>query len=404
MPILSTDSYIGFAAGALATTGVYLCYQAYRDWHPPCKSSHPREWAIWRRIDRKSKGVVSKQDIKSLCYRFHSDEHAEILASVLDKYGTDRITFDSVVAKFPYVQMMRKAARLKLWHRCCGIGVGGNVAGHMAQAGEAGPESKAATKPTAIFMYYTPPKAFVEHDKHVQKKRLETFPVTYACIDFPQLPGAMKVQVEPELGLYADIVYSLDRKKVQYLVPRRVAAFNDCSIRVLDGATKLNQKKNWGFGSKGISLRSFEIDSFAPGSFVDSLVIVSYLKRDGETHQYSVNAPCRNYLMFNEPLLEWIVQSINEQQDHDKWEAIFPMLEETDFPTSTWIACGAGEYTEWGSTNYIKVGDEVAIFLYDETKFPDGPTVQVIQDVFDDLPAPEGMVDLHQTFCAAQQL
>lgn len=63
--------------------------------------------------------------------------------------------------------------------------------------------------------------------------------------------GAANVQVEPELGLYADIVYARDGRSVERLVPRRVAAFNDCSIRQLEGASKLSQKKNWGFGSKG---------------------------------------------------------------------------------------------------------------------------------------------------------
>lgn len=360
--------------------------------------THPREWAIWCRIDRERKGVVGTKEIKSLCYRCHSDEHADVLSAVLDKYGMDNITFNTVVAKFPYIKMMRRSARLKLWHRCCGIGVAGNVAGHMAQAGEAGADSKSATKPAALFMYYLPPTPFTVSDSLADRRRLEHFPVTYACIDYPQLPGAMKIQVEPELGLYADIVYSLDRKSVQYIVPRRVAAFNDCSIRVLEGATKLSQKKNWGFGSKGISLRSFEIDSFAPRSFVDNLVIVSYLKRSDHIEQYSTDAPCRNYLMFNEPLLDWIVTSINEQQDADKWEPIFPLLEQSDYPTSTWIACGAGEYTEWGSKNYIELGDEVVIMLYDERKFPDGPSQQIVSNSFNDLPAPDGMVDLHQTF------
>ena len=38
------------------------------------------------------------------------------------------------------------------------------------------------------------------------------------------------------MGMYADIVYSADGSKVERLVPRKVAAFNDCSIRKLDGA------------------------------------------------------------------------------------------------------------------------------------------------------------------------
>merc|ERR1712232_505875 len=171
----------------------------------------------------------------------------------------------------------------------------------------------------------------------------------------------MKVQVEPELGLYADIVYSADMSRVERLVPRRVAAFNDCSIRVLDGASKLSMKKNWGFGSKGISLRSFPITSFSRGSLVDHPHIVSYLRRGGETHQYSIDAPCRNYLCFYEELLGWIVKSINEQGDTDKWEPLFPALQQSDYPTSTWIACGAGEYTEWGAKNYLQPKDEAVI-------------------------------------------
>ena len=52
---------------------------------------------------------------------------------------------------------------------------------------------------------------------------------------FAALPAAAS-QVEPEMGMYADIVYSADGSKVERLVPRKVAAFNDCSIRKLDGA------------------------------------------------------------------------------------------------------------------------------------------------------------------------
>lgn len=29
----------------------------------------------------------------------------------------------------------------------------------------------------------------------------------------------------------------------------------------------------------------------------------------------------RNYLLFHQPLLDWIVEQINEQKDTDKWEA-----------------------------------------------------------------------------------
>merc|ERR1712232_542687 len=130
----------------------------------------------------------------------------------------------------------------------------------------------------------------------------------------------------------------------------------------------------------------------------DNLAIVSYLRRGGTTHQYSVAAPCRNYLCFHEELLDWIVKSINEQGDKDKWEPIFPALVDSEYPTSTWIACGAGEYTEWGAKNFIQPLDECTIIIYDETVFPGGPSMEVVNNSFDDKPAPEGMIDLHQTF------
>ncbi|CAE8722729.1 unnamed protein product [Polarella glacialis] len=393
----SLAAAVACVAGA-ALAAVLLAYWRRRQESRFSKKSHPGEWAVWARVDGARKGVVSA--IRSLCYRFESDEHAEVLAKLLDPWSRDRITFHDFVNSFEAVQMMRTAARLKLWHRCCGIGVAGNVAGHMARAGEAD-EHSVATAPAAIFTYYLPPHPFVVQDMLADKQRLEHFPVTYAVILLPKIPGACKVQIEPEMGLYADIVYSVDRSRVERLVPRRVAAFNDCSIRSLEGASKLSQKKNWGFGSKGISLRSFPIDSFAPGSFVDNLALVAYFKRDMQVYQYTVNAPVRNYLMFHEPLLEWIVECINvqsSQTDTDKSEEVFTRLAESDYPTSTWIALGAGEYTQWGQQNYLQPADETVIMIYDERIFPEGPSSEELERQFNDLPAPEGIVALHQTF------
>jgi hypothetical protein len=87
------------------------------------------------------------------------------------------------------------------------------------------------------------------------------------------------VQVEPEVALYCDILYNsacgstgtgpnkdtnpADRRVlVDKLVPRKIAAFNDCSLRALEGSTKLSEKKNWGFASKGISLSTFPLTRF----------------------------------------------------------------------------------------------------------------------------------------------
>lgn len=397
---LSFAIALGFSAGAAVATVFLVCQKETRKKRVPCKRSHPREWAVWARVDREGKGWVTRDHIRSLCYRFESDEHAEVLADVLDPDGEDHITFAEFIRNFKAVSMMRTAARRKLWHRCIGLGVAGNVAGHMAQAGEAekSPTGKKETKPAAIFTYFIPPHCHEVCDFKAARQRLELFPVTYAVLDFPKLPGSSNIQVEPELALYCDIVYSKCHTRVERLVPRRVAAFNDCSIRSLTGATKLSQKKNWGFGSKGISIRSFPIDSFSPGSFVDHLVIVSWMKRGDVIEQYSKSAPARNYLMFHEPLLEWIVESINTQKDSDKWEEVFPHLVESEYPTSTWIALGAGEYTEYGETHFMQPLDEAVIVVYDERKYPSGICNLIVQALFEDKPNPEGTVVLHQTF------
>jgi hypothetical protein len=387
-----------FAAGAAIAATVALTLREKKKRRVPTKKTHPREWAVFSRVDREKKGWFDRNAIRSLCYRFESDEHADLLCNILDPEHEDHITFEDFVLHFKAVQVMRTAARLKLWHRCCGLGIAGNVAGHMSQAGEAGAESKTAIKPAALFTFYMPPDPFTVCDHQADRKRLERFPVTYAVLDFPKLPGASKIQVEPELALYVDIIYSQDRTKVERLIPHRICAFNDCSIRSLDGADKLSMKKNWGFGSKGMSIRSFEIDSFAPGSFVDHLVLISYVKRDEQIQQYSVRAPARSYLLFYEPLLDWVVDTINTQTDCDKWEEIFPSLVRSYYPTSAWIALGAGEYTDWGQKNYLKPGDEAVIAVYDERLFPDGPCPAVLNDLFDDRAAPAGIISLHQTF------
>ncbi|CAE7619910.1 unnamed protein product [Symbiodinium sp. CCMP2456] len=250
--------------------------------------------------------------------------------------------------------------------------------------------------PPAVFTFYAPHPHTVDATEDEILQRLENFPVTNAVIDFPRQGG--NVQVEPEMGLYCDIVYTKDGRAVERLVPRRIAAFNDCSIRQLDGSSKLSEKKNWGFGSKGISLRSFRINSISRGSYVDQLCMASYIKRGDQTFDYSIPAPARNYLLFHDALLDWIVERINTQTDTDKWEEIFPRLVQSDYPVSMWIALGAGEYTDWGNNNFLQPKDETLVLIYDEKRYPKGPSAGLVESLFQDFDAPEGIIALHQTF------
>mmetsp|Transcript_52618 Transcript_52618/g.133549 ORF Transcript_52618/g.133549 Transcript_52618/m.133549 type:complete len:406 (+) Transcript_52618:86-1303(+) len=373
-------------------------WQSARGFSGCDKESHPREWAIWKKIDENGDNKVSMTEIRKMCRKFDASAHADGLCSTLDPAGVGMVTFDFFVKNFKAVSMVRNTARLKHWNRTYGLGVAGNVAGHLAQAGEADPDADdhGANTPAAIFTFYAPHPNTIDASEQEVLDRLAHFPVTNAVIDFPKAGG--NLQVEPEVGLYCDIVYTQDGQTVKRLVPRRIAAFNDCSIRELDGSEKLSEKKNWGAGSKGISLRSFRVDSISKGTLVDKMVLASFIKRGDEIHQYSVDAPARNYLMFHDELLDWIVERINNQANTGKWEEIFPQLKKSDYPTSMWIALGAGEYTEWGATNYLERRDESLVVLYNEDSYPTGPSAKLVEELFDDRIAPTNLLSLHQTF------
>lgn len=359
------------------------------------KASHPREYAVWKKLDRDFDGYLSHSEIRAMCRKFDATEHAGVLIRILDPDNQGQVDLARFCEQFSAVQMVRNSARLKHWHRTFGLGVAGNVAGHMAQAGEADPDQAPTEMPAAVFTFYAPHPHTVDATEDEILQRLENFPVTNAVIDFPRQGG--NVQVEPEMGLYCDIVYTKDGRSVERLVPRRIAAFNDCSIRQLDGSSKLSEKKNWGFGSKGISLRSFRINSISRGSYVDQLCMASYIKRGDQTFDYSIPAPARNYLLFHDALLDWIVERINTQTDTDKWEEIFPRLVQSDYPVSMWIALGAGEYTDWGNNNFLQPKDETLVLIYDEKRYPKGPSAGLVESLFQDFDAPEGIIALHQT-------
>jgi len=390
---------------------------------PKTKESHPAAWAIYRSL-LNDDGVLTRADIKIMCEKMGVREHTDSLCKSMGQNGD--ISFDEFCNHFEIILVVRQSAYLKEWHRCAGFGVAGNVAGHMAQAGEADKSSAAVVPslPANIFPFYIPSTDNHYQDRHggagaaeptIRKchtsaekvsevtssvwDRVTTtdgwqFPVSTVIIDFPR--DGSNVQVEPEVALYVDIVYGKDGLSIDHLVPRKVAAFNDCSIRKLDSATKLSEKKNWGSASKGISPQHFKVIRFSPGAFVDRLVLVSYIKRDGEIYKYSVNCPARNYLTFHEPLLDWITERLNHQQNDGKWDNVLPLML-AERPTSAWIALGAGEYTEWGEVNFLQPKDEAVVCLYDEEQYASGPGEEEILEMFNDREL-LGMVYLHQTF------
>lgn len=369
------------------------------------KESHPREWAIFSSIDTNDDGKVDRDELLAECKSFGRESARDDLANALDQDGDGQVDFAEFCQGFAAIAAMEAAANFHPgWggEGCFGLGVAGNVAGHMAQAGMTQDSGKT---PANIFAFYCPDPPDSHSDAAGQGKildKIHTFPVTTNIVEYPRDAGASKVQVEPEMAVFVDVQYAepdADGKRlVTGLVPRKVAAFNDCSIRALEGSDKLSEKKNWGAESKGISSRVIDVDSFAPGTLVDRLVMVSYVMRDGVVEKYSQDAPARNYTMFHEPLLAWIVDRINNQRNEDKWDDVGELVRAAGYPPHAWIALGAGTYTAWGEKNYLKKRDEAVVIVYDDAKFPNGPDAAQVEALFHDKTAADGIVCVHQTF------
>jgi len=186
-----------------------------------------------------------------------------------------------------------------------GLGVAGNFAHHLEQAGELKDFENVVTEapeaPKGIFPFYLPGS--------------EGFLGVY-CIgtDTLQLPSyEANAQVEPEIAVLFEIVYD-DAMCVSELVAKRFTTFNDCTIRK-EGATKISEKKSWGPNSKGIGDKWIEIDRFEEGGIMDRYHLCSYLRRDGVLHPYGVDAPLRGYSYFYGKLKNWLIDKMNHQKD-----------------------------------------------------------------------------------------
>ena len=244
-------------------------------------------------------------------------------------------------------------------HSVIGLGVAGNFAGHLEQAGEArdfvAVAVKEAIAPKAIFPFYLP---------GVADHFLGTYPLSHDTIRYPQ--GADHLQIEPEVGLLCDIQYADGR--VSALIPRAFGAYNDCSIR-REGARKISEKKTWGAQSKGVATRLLPLDHLQPGGVLDGYRIASFLIRDGQCHAYGIDSAVVDYSYFHQTLLDWIIEKMNEQQDAGPAEDIAALLAESGYPAQALISIGATRYTPFGESNFLQVGDRSVVVLYPAARY-----------------------------------
>jgi hypothetical protein len=241
-----------------------------------------------------------------------------------------------------------------------GIGVAGNFAGHLEQAGEAADfvnvVAESAQAPKGIFPWHMPGR-----DGY-----LGVFPLSADTIIWPVRDHEVDLQIEPEVGAICRLTYDADGN-VTAIAAEAVAAFNDCSIRVA-GAPKISQKKNWAPASKGLAARGFAVSDLDPTGGLATLRIACFMRRDGVVHEYGIDSPARGYSYAGATLIDWIIERLANQQGSPDTplEPVGQYLRDAGCPERVVFGIGATRYTGFGESNYLAPGDESIVIVYDE--------------------------------------
>lgn len=243
-----------------------------------------------------------------------------------------------------------------------GLGIAGNFALHLSQAGELEEFKDIITAdesaPKGLFPFYLPTSTTQA------KEMLSTYPLSSDTIRLPK--EAVNVQAEPEVGLVCSLEYT--DGNLSKITPTHFGAYNDCSIRIA-GAEKISDKKNWGAESKGFANSLINIDKFEEGGIMDSYSICSFLRRDGEIQAYGEDVELNGYSYFYGKLTEWMLNQILTQQDIGPLELINSYIKASGNPQEAIISIGATRYTEYGETTFLQPNDEIMVVLYDRRHY-----------------------------------
>jgi hypothetical protein len=257
-----------------------------------------------------------------------------------------------------------------------GLGIAGNFALHLDQAGEAEDFKNIITAdeaaPKGIFPFYLPCQ--ITSHKERPREILSTYPLSSTHITLPKTP--LNVQAEPEVALVCELRY--EQERLAAIQPKEFAAYNDCSIRV-SGAQKISDKKNWGENTKGIAQKCITIDKFSQGGIMDEYSICSFLERDGILHPYGEDIALTAYSYFYEQLIEWIINQINTQEDFGPLESIKEYIKICNRPKKLLISIGATRYTPYGEKTFLQTGDKLFVALYKHTLYTNKDVVTQIK-------------------------
>lgn len=264
-----------------------------------------------------------------------------------------------------------------------GLGIAGNFALHLQQAGEAEDfvdvQVDDENAPKGIFPFYLP---------NTDKGVLSQYPLSSSTQALHGLTD--NIQAEPEVALLCDLEY--EDGKVSAINPTAFGAYNDCSVRK-KGAKKISEKKNWGADTKGVCEKLIPLDKFEEGGMLDNWRISSFLRRNGDVFRYGEDVEISGYSYFYEQLIEWMKDKMNTQEEAGPLENISEYLKACGYPSQMLISIGATRYTAYGERTFLQADDEIYVVLYDSNIHCKNPILcKVVADKLDE----EGICYLHQ--------
>ena len=270
---------------------------------------------------------------------------------------------------------------MALYKDCLGLGIAGNFALHLEQAGELEDFKDVITEdpngPKGMFPFYIP--GF--------DNQLGIYPLSDDTIILPN--KEVNVQAEPEVALVCEISY--ENGKVSAITPKQFGAYNDCSIRK-EGAKKISEKKNWGPASKGLSSTLIDIDKFEEGCMLDHWRICSFVRNSEMMMRYGEDVELSGYSFFYQKLIDWMTKQINAQVDYGPLEPLIEYIEKAGYPEKAVISIGATRYTPYGEKTFLQEGDEVIVVVYDNDLYCKNPIMMMAQKGELDVPGVSALV------------
>ncbi|MDU7693578.1 MAG: DUF5718 family protein [Helicobacter sp.] len=238
-----------------------------------------------------------------------------------------------------------------------GIGVIGNFAHHLEQAGEADSFcdiDAPGDAPKGVFAFYVP--------NHPEFGR---FCFNNDEIMLPNDTGA-HVQAEAEVGLFCDLEYK--DGQVHEIIPRFFSAFNDVSLR--NGEGKLANKKNFSTACKATGAK-IKLDKFDKNGICDKFSIISYIKLQStsDLQPYGPDARLISYSYFYTTLISWLKDKLNNQKESKNLHNINELIKGANYPKRAVIAVGATKYCDLGQNHFLAEGDEIYICVFNHEKY-----------------------------------